>query len=197
MERTVWKRLEKEGKERGKGKHGKHGPPLPVHGHAIAFNPNKNTTPAVVLSNTGTVFIRIKGGGRDSVRGKGGGGRFAERRVITSPNNGGRSLLSNRAVQETTHLELLFRFRGISLLINRSPLPSLPMTNVPSNLCRVVVIRRNGRSVMRFFPRKLKSFLRAPRGNGRESDGGISGGIEGDRGEVGRKGGGGGGSSGR
>lgn len=69
------------------------------------------------------------------------------------------------------------------------------MTNVPSNLCRVVVIRRNGRSVMRFFPRKLKSFLRSPRGNGRESDGGISGGIEGDRGEVGRKGGG--GSSGR
>lgn len=87
-------------------------------------------------------------------------------------------MLSNRAVQETTHLELLFRFRGISLLINRSPLPSLPMTNVPSNLCRVVVIRRNGRSVMRFFPRKLKSFLRSPRGNGRESDGGISGGIE-------------------
>lgn len=71
MERTLWKRWGRRGE---KGKHGKHGPPLPVHGHAIAFNPNKNTIPAVVLSNTGTVFIRIKGGGRGSVRGKRGEG---------------------------------------------------------------------------------------------------------------------------
>lgn len=72
------------------------------------------------------------------------------------------------------------------------------MTNVPSNLCRVVVvvvvIRRNGRSVMRFFPRKLKSFLLVPLGGmGARIRRRISGGIEGDRGEVG----GGGGSSGR